>query len=48
MKKHGKPLTREKYLELAYLGDPPEELSAEEEGGLPEEFQVWNDAEEDM
>jgi len=42
MKKHNKPLTREKYLELAYLGDPPAELSAEEEAELPEQFQLWD------
>ena len=38
MKKHGIPLTREKYLEMAYLGRPPA-LCAEEEAELPEEFQ---------
>jgi hypothetical protein len=41
MKKHNVPLTRDKYLELAYFGNPPEELSAEQEAELPEEFQVW-------
>jgi hypothetical protein len=33
-------------LDVAYLGNPPEELSAEEEAELPEEFQVW-DTDED-
>jgi hypothetical protein len=39
MKSMGIPLTRENYLDLAYLGNPPEELSAEEEAELPEMFQ---------
>ena len=39
MKKHNLPLTREKYLEFAYLGNPPEELDAEQEAELPREFQ---------
>jgi hypothetical protein len=42
MKKHNIPLTKEKYLELAYFGNPPAELSAEEESMLPERFQVWD------
>ena len=46
MKKNNLPLTREKYLEMAYLGNPPAELSVEEELMLPEEFQVW-DADDD-
>jgi len=40
MKQHDIPLTRENYLDVAYLGNPPEELSAEEEAELPEEFQI--------
>lgn len=40
MKESGIPMTRENYLELAYMGDPPEKLSAEEEADLPEEFQL--------
>jgi len=39
MKKNKVPLTREDYLDYAYLGNPPEELSSEEEASLPEEFQ---------
>jgi hypothetical protein len=35
MRNHSIPITREKYLELAYFGGPPEELSAEEEANLP-------------
>ena len=39
MKKNGVPLTRENYLDYAYLGNPPSQLSAEEEAELPEELQ---------
>lgn len=39
MKANDVPLTRENYLNLAYMGDPPEELSAEEESELPTQFQ---------
>lgn len=38
LKAHSTPVTRENYLNLAYLGDPPKELSAEEEAALPEEI----------
>jgi hypothetical protein len=37
MRHHRIPITRESYLELAYMGEPPEELSAEEEMNLPPE-----------
>jgi hypothetical protein len=40
MKKKGVPLTRENYLDYAYLGSRPEVLDAEEEYNLPEEFQI--------
>jgi hypothetical protein len=36
----GVELTRENYLALAYLGNPPEQLDAEAESELPEEFRV--------
>lgn len=36
MKKEGIPLTKENYLYIAYMGNPPEKLSAEEEAMLPE------------
>jgi len=39
MQAHNIPLTRENYIALNYLGNPPEELSAEEEAELPEAFQ---------
>ena len=42
MKQHDIPLTRENYLDVAYLGNPPEELSAEQEAELPEQFQAWD------
>jgi hypothetical protein len=34
------PMTREQYLELAFMGDMPKELGAEEEAGLPEQFRI--------
>jgi len=46
MRKHNLPLTREKYLKLAYFGNPPEELSAEEESMLPEQFPERSDDDE--
>jgi hypothetical protein len=39
MKHLGIQVTREKYLELAHLGEPPAEISAEEEADLPEHLQ---------
>jgi hypothetical protein len=39
MRHHNIPITRENYLELAYMGEVPEELSAEEEANLPPELQ---------
>jgi hypothetical protein len=41
LKKVGLPVTRENYLFFAYLGNPPEKLSAEEEAQLPRELQRW-------
>jgi hypothetical protein len=40
MEKANIPLTRENYLMVAYLGNPPEVLGAEEEAELPEWFHV--------
>jgi len=40
MRKFNIPLTRKNYLDLAYMGDVPEELSAEEEADIPEMFQI--------
>jgi hypothetical protein len=39
MTKYDIPLTRENYLKLAYLGEVPEPLSAEQEADLPVELQ---------
>jgi hypothetical protein len=39
MKHFNMPMTREAYLDFAYLGEPPAELSAEQEANLPAEFQ---------
>lgn len=43
MKKESIPLTRENYLQFAYMGNPPEKLTAEEEDALPAEFQFKED-----
>tara|TARA_R110000822_G_scaffold89623_3_gene207439 strand:+ start:575 stop:700 length:126 start_codon:yes stop_codon:yes gene_type:complete len=40
MKRLNLPLTRDQYLELAFLGEIPDELGAEEEADLPEQFQT--------
>ena len=43
----GIPVTRENYLRLAFMGNPPEEpLDGEVEDMLPEELQQWNEDEE--
>lgn len=39
MKRFNLPITREQYIELAFLGDKPK-LGAEEEASLPEQFQL--------
>lgn len=39
MERFNLPMTREQYLELAYMGEVPE-LGAEEEAALPEQFQL--------
>jgi hypothetical protein len=38
MKKYDIPLTRENYLNLAYMGEVPEQLSAEQDADLPVEL----------
>jgi hypothetical protein len=40
MKRFHIPETRENYLVLAYMGNPPDELSAEQELELPRQFQL--------
>jgi hypothetical protein len=40
MRRLGLPEDRETYLLLAHAGNPPEELDAEEEANLPEQFQL--------
>ncbi len=39
MKDHGIPITRENYLDLAYMGEAPEQLGAEQEADLPPSLQ---------
>lgn len=34
------PMTRENYLDIAFMGNPPDPLSAEQEADLPEQFQL--------
>jgi len=41
LKKARVPVTRENYLNMAYLGNPPKELEAEQEAELPKELQDW-------
>jgi hypothetical protein len=41
MVENGLPLTREAYLNVAYMGNPPKELGPEQEAELPEQFQKW-------
>jgi hypothetical protein len=43
LRKKGIPVTRKNWLNVAYMGAPPAELSAEEEAELPEELQRWSD-----
>lgn len=35
MKKHKVQTTRKNYMDIAYLGSPPEQLGAEEEANVP-------------
>ena len=39
MLRHNIPLTREHYLDMAFLGRDPDDLDAEEEEDIPEPFQ---------
>jgi hypothetical protein len=38
MRRFGWPMTRENYLEMAYMGNPPAKLGPEEEAELPPQF----------
>ena len=38
MKRFNLPMTREVYLDLAYFGEPPEQIDAEVMANMPEEF----------
>lgn len=40
MREYGAEMTRENYLNWAFCGEPPAELSAEEEAELPRQFQI--------
>ncbi len=39
MEKEGIPMTRENYLDLAFMGDVPDELDPEFEASMPEALQ---------
>lgn len=39
MRKLRIPITRDNYLDLAYFGDKPKELDAEQEAELPQQLQ---------
>ncbi len=39
MKRYNIPITRENYLDLAYMGEAPEQLGAEQEADLPPSLQ---------
>lgn len=43
MKKEGVPLTRQNYLDLAYMGSPPEEIGGEIEASIPWEIKHAED-----
>jgi hypothetical protein len=38
MQRFNMPMTREKYLDLAFMGEPPDELGPEQEAELPPQF----------
>jgi hypothetical protein len=38
MRDRGIPITRENYIEMNWMGDPPEPWTAEDEDQLPEEL----------
>jgi hypothetical protein len=38
IEKHGLKRDRETYLQIAFLGSPPDELSPEDEADMPPEF----------
>jgi hypothetical protein len=41
LKENGGPITRSRYIAFRYFGDPPEELTAEEESEIPD--YPWDD-----
>jgi hypothetical protein len=43
MRRLGVPVTRESYLDLDYAGEPPKELSAEQEMDLPDRLRKLHD-----
>lgn len=47
MEQYKIPMTRENYLNIAYFGNPPEQLDAEAEAELPEQFQLRGNSSEE-
>jgi hypothetical protein len=47
MKQNNIPETRENYVDIAYMGNPPAILDAEEESALPEHLQKPESAQEE-
>ena len=43
MKKNNIPLTRQNYLDIAYFGNPPEEIGGEIEASIPWEIKHVED-----
>ncbi|MGC1834155.1 MAG: hypothetical protein WA714_13935, partial [Candidatus Acidiferrales bacterium] len=43
MKKNNIPLTRQNYLDIAYFGNPPEEIGGEIEASIPWEIRHADD-----
>lgn len=44
MKKNNIPLTRQNYLDIAYMGSPPDEIGGEIEASIPKEIGEAEDA----
>ena len=44
LKKYGIPVTRENYLQLAFAGNPPDELDGEVEAELEEIFREYDES----
>jgi hypothetical protein len=43
MKEYNVPLTRQNYLDMAYMGNPPDEIGGEIEASIPQEIRDAED-----